>query len=268
MARKSPISPVRTFFAEAVRSAIHFIDPAGHGTADDEIPNTRKVIAQIGSVDASREEILRRLKGFKYPYPAGTKKGTTFYDHVAKVGLLDFLITAPFLYVVRLVWNLQAVHPLEQAQHKQEVSEYGHPLAFHRELMYEIANDLERISEITAKYDVPEKWLVKCRTELLRELRRQVSVLYSGGGLVGLYKRRDRSKPSLHDSLNQEMVLEELMQEFENRGLKEIEQLACQLTALICSDIGCVKNQVLSPSPEGVRSNIRYIPRNLANSSR
>jgi polyhydroxyalkanoate synthesis regulator phasin len=134
--------------------------------------------------------------------------------------------------------------------------------------MYEIANDLERISEITAKYEVPDSWLVKCRTELLRELRRQVSVLYSGGGLVGLYKRRDRPEPRLYDSLNQEMVLEELMQEFENRQGKKTEQLACQLTALICSDSGCVTKQMLSPSPEGVRSNIRYIPRNLANSSR
>jgi hypothetical protein len=257
MARKSALSAVKTYFAEAVRSGIDFIDPVGYGTADDEILNTRKALAQVGSVDASREELLRRLKGFKYPYPHGTKKGATFFDHVTKIGLLEFLTTAPFLYVVRSVWQLQLIHPLEREQYEQKISEYGYPLAVHRQFMYEVVNDLEQISKITAKYDLPEKWLVKCRTKLLRELRRQVSVLYYGGGLIGLYKARDRHEPRLYDSENQKIVLEELMREFKKRHMKKTEQLACQLTALICSDWVYLANQVLSPPPETVRSIIR-----------
>ena len=220
--------------------------------------NASKIATELGPPKRSAELFIKRLHAFQYPYPHGTKKNTTFYTHLEKLGLLQFFLTPSFLRTIRLAWQFRLFFDLEQEQHKKSISQYGHPIAFHRELMFQIAGYLKQLSAITKKHGVPDPWVQSHRRSLLMELLRQAAVCYPQlFTLQRSYRAPSRIRPVREGATVQMLVLDEIYRTFYERKIKENKELAYQLTALICSPDECVNTQELSPTPAAVRTNDR-----------
>jgi len=235
----------------------HIYDAMAVAPLFNEKWNAMKINVALPPPETSREELLNRLRTFPYPYqsPIRAKRGTTFYSHVEKLDLLDFLVNTAeggFLWTVRLAWYFQLDHELRKEQTAKNISEYGYPLGFHRDLMCDISIHLDRIALCAKNSKVPGTWLKEYREALLKELLRNALVWFPE--LTRWFKPVNRLLPRADEPGRQMMVLQELHREFRNRKL-ENEELPYELTALICSPAKCVLTKVLSPTPAGVRSN-------------
>lgn len=201
------------------------------------------------------EQLTKRLKGFKYPYRQGTKRGTTFYDYLKKLGLLKWLFSSSFIWIVRLTWSRILNDQRGRERDTRKVSIDGYKMASHRALMNEIARHLTRVSNILQGNEVPDEYLSEYRKSSLRELRRQAETYYQDALLFSfIVPSRVRGRYSTAGL--QMAVLDEIQKAFDRRNLTN-RTLAYQLTALICSPQECISSQKLSPNPEAVRTNDR-----------
>jgi hypothetical protein len=97
--------------------------------SDDQIG--ARVSRELASPEESQKQLIARLEAFRYPYEAWRPHGAvsqgvgTFYSHVKSLGLLDFLITPPFLWDVRRVWFFSRYHDIELEQRLDKKSQYG-----------------------------------------------------------------------------------------------------------------------------------------------
>jgi hypothetical protein len=139
-----------------------------------------KIEKEMGS-EMAGEQLEKRLRGFKYPYPHGTqKKGTTFYDHLKKLGLLKLLFDIVFLVQIYFARFEISYRHLQYDHHKKQLSHHGYKMAVHRELMNELVRHLKRISYILHDNRVPDEWLSEYRKSALKELWRQAEAYYRG----------------------------------------------------------------------------------------
>jgi len=213
--------------------------------------NAAKITAQLSTPETSQARLLERLKALPYPFE-GRRRDRTFYDKAQKEGVLEILLNPPFLWIVRMAWFFQLDHARAWEQYRNQISQHGYPLAFHRDLMNEIAAHLAGIERITRAHGVPQDWLKTYRAATLSELLRQASVYYPE-------IRRWRKTPSRLRPLSlavdtQMMVLDALTDEFAAKKI-ENQELAYQLTALICTPEPTLGIHQLDPTPDTVRKN-------------
>jgi hypothetical protein len=264
------LKQVKKFVSEAIQldktdrdKNVHPADPVRNGPpwpylADDEI--AVRVSKELSTPEKSREQLIARLKAFRYPYHTWpfhgelSQGGATFYSHVEGLGLLDFLITSPFLWDVRRVWFFQRYHDIELDQRYEKKSQYGYPVAFHREMMLAVARHLARISKIAKKHQVPTDWFKGHYDESLRLLLKETAVSYPEWGLGTRPVGRIRPRSLGVDS--QLQIFDGITEELKRRNTRN-NRLAYELTALICSPQSCVVTRILEPTPQAVRTNVR-----------
>jgi hypothetical protein len=261
---------VKQFMSEAIQLSqkdrekhAHPADPVRDGppwpyVSDDKI--AVRVSRELSTPEESRKQLTTRLEAFRYPYEAWRPDGTvsqgvgTFYSHVESLGLLDFLLTPPFLWDVRRVWFFRRHHDLELEQRFEKKSQYGYPVAFHREMMLALAGHLARISRIADKHRVPKDYFKAHYEECLRQLLKETAVSYPEWKLGTKPVGRIRPRSIGVDS--QLEIFDAITKELAGRGTKN-NKLGYELTALICSPQSCVRTRILEPNPETVRTNVR-----------
>ena len=89
---------------------------------------------ELPTIVSSRRQLDGRLKRSD-PYRSTAKIGHSFYFHVKKLRLLTFLRSSAFLSDVRMAWFFQRSYELEKDLFDRKQSEYGYPLAFHRDIL-------------------------------------------------------------------------------------------------------------------------------------
>ena len=241
---------------------VHPADPVHEGLpwpySDDRI--APRVSKELSSPEESRKQLIARLEAFRYPYEAWrphgevSQGGATFYSHVETLGLLDFLITPPFLWDVRHVWWFRRYDDIELEQRQEKKSQYGYPVAFHREMMFAIAAHLTRICKIAKKHQVPRDWFKAHYDESLRLLLKETAVSYPEWLLWT--KPVGRIRPRSFGVDSQLQIFDAITEELKRRNTRN-NKLAYELTALICSPQSCVVTRILEPNPETVRTNVR-----------
>jgi hypothetical protein len=264
------LKQVKQFMSEAIQVSqkdrekhVRPGDPVHDGpswpyVSDDKI--AARVSRELSTPEESRKQLITRLETFRYPYEAWRPGGTvsqgigTFYSHVESLGLLDFLLTPPFLWDVRRVWFFRRHHDLELEQRVEKKSQYGYPVAFHREMMLAIAGHLARISKIAKKHQVPVDEFKDYYGEALRQLLKETAVSYPQWKLGT--KPVGRIRPRSFGVDSQLAIFDEITKELAGRGTKN-NKLAYELTALICSPESCIRTRILEPNPETVRTNVR-----------
>lgn len=212
--------------------------------------------ASIGFPEHVANKLESRLCAFEYPYPDGTRKGTTFYEYLRNVGLLRWCLSWYFLWVVGLAWFLRRSDDMDKYLRKRKLSHHGFNLAFHREMMQEVFRHLQRISQIGEKYRIPQQWFGDYRKILLKVLSNQAAAFYYDSVPGLYYEVPSRARHRSRDVSSQMMVLDAIEKRLAERKRKN-NGLAYQLTALICSSPECINRRALCPDPETVRSNDR-----------
>lgn len=264
------LKQVKRFVAEAIQVSqkdreknVRPGDPVRDGppwpyVSDDKIAS--RVSRELSTPEESRKQLVERLEAFRYPYQAWRPHSevsqgvSSFYSHVESLGLLDFLITPPFLWDVRRVWFVRRHYELESEQRFQKKSQYGYPVAFHREMMLAIAGHLTRISKIAEKHQVPTHEFKDYYNEALRQLLKETAVSYPQWRLWT--KPVGRIRPRSFGVDSQLEIFDAITKELAGRGTKN-NKLAYELTALICSPESCIRTRILEPNPETVRTNVR-----------
>ena len=217
-------------------------------------PNLYQINKIISTPEESIKHLLYRLKKFPYPYPLGTKKHKTFYLHVKSLGLLDFLLKPPFLWKVRAAWFLRIDYDHEkQAKVEGRSPQYGHPIAFHRDVLNATSGYLSKLRNISKKYGVREDWFKDYFVQINKELLREAAVCYPE--LLRWHKPNSRFSPALGTVDTQLEIFGALVAVFKKRG-QDNNKLAFQLTALICSSQDSIRAGKLDPSPEAIRRNM------------
>jgi hypothetical protein len=264
------LKQVKRFVAEAIQLSqkdrekdVRPGDPVSVGppwpyVSDDKIGT--RVSKELASPEESQKQLIARLEAFRYPYEAWRPHGEvsqgvgTFYSHVKSLGLLDFLITPPFLWDVRSVWWSRRYHDIELEQRLDKKSQYGYPVAFHREMMLAIAAHLARICKIAKKRQVPTDWFKGHYDESLRLLLKETAVSYPQWQLST--KPVGRIRPRSFGVDSQLQIFDAITEELKRRNTRN-NKLAYELTALICSPQSSVRTRILEPNPETVRTNVR-----------
>jgi len=264
------LKQVKKFMSEAIQVSqkdreehVRPGDPVHDGppwpyVSDDKI--AVRVSRELSTPEESRKQLVARLEAFRYPYEAWRPHGEvsqgvgSFYSHVESSGLLDFLITPPFLWDIRRVWFFRRHHELESEQRFEKKSQYGYPLPFHREMMLAIAGNLARVSKIAEKHQVPTDEFKDYYDESLRQLLKETAVSYPEWRLRTKPVGRIRPRPFGVDS--QLDIFDAITKELARRNTKN-NKLAYELTALICSPQSCIRTRILEPNPETVRANVR-----------
>jgi hypothetical protein len=264
------LKQVKQFMSEAIQLSqkdrekhAHPADPVRDGppwpyVSDDK--TAARVSRELSTPEESTKQLVARLEAFRYPYEPPRPLETasqgvgSFYSHVESLGLLDFLLTPPFLWDVRRVWFFRRHHDLELGQRFEKKSQYGYPVAFHREMMLAIAGHLSRISKIAEKHQVPKDYFKGHYEECLMQLLKETAVSYPQWRLWTKPVGRIRLRSFGVDS--QLEIFDAITKELAGRGTKN-NKLAYELTALICSPESCVRTRILEPNPETVRTNVR-----------
>jgi hypothetical protein len=188
-----------------------------------------------------------------HPYAVKIRSGKSFYRHVQRLGLLDFLLKPPFLWEIRRAWFFRRHYELEEQLRKRKKSQHGYPLAFHREMMLAIASHSERVSRIARKHRVPRNWFKGYYSQSLKHLFSEASVIYPE--LLRWFEPSSRLRPHSLGVESRLMVFDAITAEFARRKINN-NTLAHQLTALICSPQNCITTHRLDPSADLVRRNI------------
>ncbi len=212
----------------------------------------------------SRKQFVRRLQRIRYPYQSTAKTRRSFYSHVRGFGLLTFLRSTEFLYKVRRAWFFHRHYELEKDLFDRKQSQDGYPLVFHRDIMREISKHWDRIVTIAGKHGVPKEQFAEHKKAIQKQLLVEASVCCPE--LQRWFKRASRIRPH---SCAVEMRLEifdAIQAELAKRKMKN-DELAYQLTALICSGRSSIRERLLDPTPDVVRLSVKNRKNSLQDST-
>jgi hypothetical protein len=196
--------------------------------------------------------LIARLKRFQYPYPQGNKSRKTFYRHLKDAGLLDVLLNLPLIFEIQSEWFFRRYYDLERKSFDRHQSQHGHPMAFHREMMHDLADHLDRVSEIPRSHRVPKTWFIPYRKVVQQQLLREASICYPE--LLRDFTQAADIRPRQRKGEREASLFQAIESAFAEKGTIN-HKLAQQLTALICSPPDCIRNGKLDPSPETIRRN-------------
>jgi hypothetical protein len=204
------------------------------------------------STEKAKRSLIDRLKRFQYPYPQGNKARKTFYRHLKDNGLFDVLLSLPLIFEVQGEWFSRRYYDRERKSFERRQSHHGYPLAFHEEMMYELAEHLDSISEVPRRYRVPKSWFATYRKVIQQQLLREASICHPE--LLRDFTHAADIRPRQRKGEREANLFGAIERAFAERGVVN-HKLAQQLTALICSPPDCIRTHKLDPSPETIRRN-------------
>jgi hypothetical protein len=226
-------------------------------------PITSRVTKELGGQSKSVREIRWRLKQFEYPYPHSVaRKPTTFYQHAKSMGLLGILLNPPLLFEIRSFWWLQRQSNCQRDVKTQKKSEYGYPLAFHRELVFQLAAHIGASERLAKKYEVSRTEETKSWSERFEEYRRAALKQLLNEAAIVYPEIQLRLTPATQlkekaEKLKAEIALYDKLNSAIKRRGKESHKFAYHLTSLICTPRESILKHKLRPTPETVRVDIK-----------
>lgn len=268
------LGQLKEFVSEAVQAwlserdkNVNPADPVREGppwpyVSGDKI--AARVTHELSTPDKSKKQLVRRLKRFRYPYGTTAKVQESFYAHVKVLGLLNFLLSEPFLHKVRSAWFSRRYYELEKELFDQKKSQYGYPREFHRDIMRELSKHWGRIVKIAGKHGVPIAQFAEYLPAIQKQLVVQASVCYpelqSSPFLrpafgARRFKRASRITPHSLAVENRREIFDAIQAELVKSKIRN-DELAYQLTALICSGTSSIAKRLLDPTPDVVRLSV------------
>jgi hypothetical protein len=163
-------------------------------------------------------------------------------------------LNPPFLWNIRRAWFNRIDYDFEKEAKRVGKSKHGHPLTFHRELLYATGAHLSKLQKISQKHGVREDWFKDYFPSINKEILREAAVCYPE--LLRWYRPNSRFSPALEIVDTQLDIFGALVAEFKKQR-QDNNRLAFQLTALICSSQDSIRTGKLDPNPEAVRRNMR-----------
>jgi hypothetical protein len=213
-----------------------------------------RVSRELSTIAKSRRQLIRRLQRIRYPYQSKAKIRHSFYSQVKRFRLLTFLRSPEFLYKVRMAWFFQRHYKLEKELFEQRKSQDGYPLVFHRDIMREISKHWDRIVKIAGKHGVPKERFAEHRKAIQKQLLVEASVCYPE--LQRGFKRANQIRPHSFAVERRLEIFDAVQAELIKRKI-ENDELAYQLTALICSGRGSIEKRLLDTTPDMVRLSVK-----------
>jgi hypothetical protein len=214
-----------------------------------------RVTRELGTPEKSRKHLVRRLKRFRYPYGTMAKLHKSFYVHVRGLGILNFLLSNSFLDNVRSAWFFLRHYELDKELFDQGKSQDGFPLVFHRDILRELSKHWERIVKIAQKHQVPEEQFTEYLTAIRNQLLIHASSFYPE--LQLRYKRASKVTPHSFAVEKRLEIYDAIQAEFSRKNIRN-DELAYQLTALICSGTQSIANGLLDLAPDAVRLSVTH----------
>lgn len=214
-----------------------------------------RVNRELSTSEKSRKQLVWRLKRFRYPYGSTARVQKSFYVHVKRMGVLNFLLSEPFLDTVRSAWFFRRYFELEKPLFDEKKSQYGYPWEFHREVLRELSRHWERIVKIAGKHGAPMAQFAEYRKAVQKQLFVQASVYYPQ--LQWRFKRASKITPHSFGVEKRLEVFDAIQTEFAKRKITN-DELAYQLTALICSGTSSIAKRLLDLAPDVVRLSVTH----------
>jgi hypothetical protein len=203
------------------------------------------VSKEVGTTGQSVSDIVWRLKRFHYPYELGAKNPKTFYQYAQSNGVLNLLTSAPLLSDIRRFWWAQLYDSYQAKLGKK--SPYGYPLAFHRDLLFQLSNHLNHIERLAAKHHVPAAWFKEYRSATLKQLLREAAIYYPE--VQFRLVPANQLRTPLRKIEAQVALFHTLHTALKQKGF-DSRKFCYQLTAVLCSPREHIKkNNELSPHP-------------------
>ena len=224
--------------------------PWPYVSEDKIVPRVRR---ELSTIAKSRRQLVRRLQRIRYPYQSTAKIRHSFYSHVKRFRLLTFLRSSEFLYKVRMAWSFHRQYELEKDLFDRKQSQDGYPLVFHRDILREISRHLDRIVKIAGKHGVPKEQFAKYQKSIQDQLRVEVAVCYPE--LQRWFKTASRIRPHSSAVEMRLEIFDAIQAELAKRSIHN-DELAYQLTALICSGRSSIEKRLLDPTPDAVRLSV------------
>ena len=228
-----------------------------------------RVQAELGSLNDSIREIERRLKQFLYPYELGPKRQKTFYQYVKSQWVLESLITLPLLWHITFFWSLERMDEHQSKILKLRNSEYGLPLAIHKELAHLLSAHLREIEKLVQKHEVRRnkktavwfKGFDSYRSTVLKQLLNEAAIYYPR---VRYFEIDMKPKAAMDDwrplqRIEAQVALLEAVKSTLLAHGNKSDKLACQLTSLFCTSQKHIKDNELLPTPETIRLNREWL---------
>ena len=168
--------------------------------------------------------------------------------------LLYVLLEDKFIWHVRRVWFFQACYRSEKYLKDHWKSNAKYHLDFHGEMMKQIFTHRQTIEELLSKYSVPQTWAANYLSAARDQLHQEARYYYPG--YPHSFTRLQQLTPHSFAVDMQMETHSALVEAFSAAGVAN-NNLACQLTALICSVPDEIKAGELYPTPEHVRQYVK-----------
>lgn len=220
------------------------------------------VSKELGGLEKSIREIKWRLKRFRYPYRGGRgKKPKTFYERAEILGILDALLRPPLLSDIRSFWWFRKYNQRELELNQEKKSEYGLPMAFHRQLLFQLSAHLSGLEKIAGEHEGKKDKETKAWFERFYEYRRAVLKQILSEAAIVYPQVQYNLTPAAQlmakaEKLDAEVDLfRKLNSAIEGAG-EQSHKFAYHLTSLFCTPRKTISQFHLRPTPETIRRNI------------
>jgi hypothetical protein len=218
----------------------------------DLTPMVRDVAKKLGSLGKSKAEIRWRLKHFSYPYELGGNNNLSFYEFARRHRVLGLLSTGDLLWNTRRFWTFRAYDEYYRTLGSKAPD--GQSLEFHKTLLHELANHLDRVETVSQAYRVPGPVLEGYRSVVLKQLLREAVAYYPE--LPMRYIPANKLTTPLRRIEAQYELFSALHGGFRAANF-DSRKFAYQLTALIVTPRDHIRNHnELRPTPVTVRRNV------------
>jgi hypothetical protein len=263
----APVRELKPLLSEALRTWLaerdKHVGPAGPVRMGPPWPYVSgdriaaRVSRELSTIAKSRRQLVRRSQRIRYPYQSKAKIRHSFYSHVRRFGLLTFLRSSEFLYKVRRAWFFHRHYELEKELFDRKQSQDGYPLVFHRDIMREISKHWDRIVKIAGKHGVPKEQFAEHQKAIQKQLLVEASVCYPEfqHEFKSEFKTASRIRPHSSAVEMRLAIFDAIQAELAKRSIHN-DELAYQLTALICSGRSSIEKRLLDPTPAAVRLSV------------
>lgn len=283
-AKQSPKTKLKEFIAEALQIEKEKMAAGTRGFAPMPPPAWPAsphwdygtvgpdVSKELGGLEESIQEITWRLQKFRYPYRGGRgKKPKTIYQRAEILGVLDALLRPPLLSEIRSFWWFQKYNQRELELNQEKKSEYGLPMAFHRQLLFRLSAHLSELEKIAGDHEGKKDKETKAWFERFYEYRRaSLKQILSEAAIVYPQVQYQELTPAAQLVAKAEKLAAEvdlftkLSSAIEGEG-RQSHKFAYHLTSLFCTPRKTILQSRLCPTPETIRRNIEvWMKKNTA----
>jgi hypothetical protein len=189
------------------------------------------------------------------------KKPGTFYQHAKTLGILEVLLTAPLLSDIRFFWWCQKNSLWQLELLRENKSEYGLPMALHRELLFQLSALLNKVDKLTEPHEAKKnketrEWferIYEYRRATLKQILNEAAIVYPQ--LQHKLTPAKQLKEKTERVEAQASLFTKLDSAFKGKGVKS-HKFEYHFVSLICTSKELILKGKLRPSPKTVRRNI------------